>query len=601
MNKVKRADIPLPEACLASHIGIVGKTGSGKTYAAKAIAEKLIAEGRRVCVIDPTGAWSGLKLNAEGDGPSDFDQEIVVLGGRHGDVALGEGVGKALGRVVGEGSGGGLPVSVLDCGDMTVGARTRMFADFAEELYRTNRAPLWLFIDECHLFAPQGKVLDPQAGRMLHAANALISGGRSRGLRVVLISQRPQKVHKDSLTQVETLIMMRLIAPQDRKAVEEWVKEHDDDGKGGRGKEVLDSLAKLKVGEGWAWAPAVDEADGGGLRRSAWPRITTYDSSSTPDADGDDGVGGGPAFEGAGVDLEALQALLGEAAEEITRDDPKALKARISELERAVRDGGDDRRVRELEAECARLNADCERHLQAMVEVSKWHRSCPEWMKINPERMTPSVAETATPPPPGSGEGAKAAPRPEFKFSRVDAPSPHPKSVKIANAEGVSGPQMKILGALAWFAGVPGIAEPTREALAFMCGVSHTTKSYRNNLGEMRTAGLIDYPSPGTVTRTRAGIEASPPEPPVYSLAELHDQWLASDKLNTQMREIARLLIKRHPRSMMREELAERVGVSHTTKSYRNNLGRMRSIGLVEYPSPGEVRISDALFPEGLK
>jgi hypothetical protein len=111
---------------------------------------------------------------------------------------------------------------------MTVGARTRFFTEFAEALHRVNSRPLHLIIDEAHLFAPQGRVPDPQSGRMLHAANNLVSGGRARGLRIMLISQRPAKLHKDSLTQVETLIALRLIAPQDRAAVEDWIGEWAD-------------------------------------------------------------------------------------------------------------------------------------------------------------------------------------------------------------------------------------------------------------------------------------------------------------------------------------------------------------------------------------
>ena len=39
---------------------IVGTTGAGKTFAAKGAVEALLAEGRRVIIIDPTGAWYGL-------------------------------------------------------------------------------------------------------------------------------------------------------------------------------------------------------------------------------------------------------------------------------------------------------------------------------------------------------------------------------------------------------------------------------------------------------------------------------------------------------------------------------------------------------------
>lgn len=49
----------LPLALLDQHAAIVGKTGSGKTFAAKGMVERLLDAGRRVCIVDPTGVWWG--------------------------------------------------------------------------------------------------------------------------------------------------------------------------------------------------------------------------------------------------------------------------------------------------------------------------------------------------------------------------------------------------------------------------------------------------------------------------------------------------------------------------------------------------------------
>lgn len=49
----------------------VGTTGSGKTYAAKGAVETMLAERRRVIIIDPTGAWYGLRSGADGKKRSD--------------------------------------------------------------------------------------------------------------------------------------------------------------------------------------------------------------------------------------------------------------------------------------------------------------------------------------------------------------------------------------------------------------------------------------------------------------------------------------------------------------------------------------------------
>jgi energy-coupling factor transporter ATP-binding protein EcfA2 len=54
---------------LDQHVGIVGRTGSGKTFLAKLLAETILQMGRRLCVLDPTDAWHGLRSSADGKKP----------------------------------------------------------------------------------------------------------------------------------------------------------------------------------------------------------------------------------------------------------------------------------------------------------------------------------------------------------------------------------------------------------------------------------------------------------------------------------------------------------------------------------------------------
>ncbi len=46
---------------LDTHIGVLGRTGSGKTYTARGLVERLIEARRQVVIVDPTGAWWGLR------------------------------------------------------------------------------------------------------------------------------------------------------------------------------------------------------------------------------------------------------------------------------------------------------------------------------------------------------------------------------------------------------------------------------------------------------------------------------------------------------------------------------------------------------------
>ncbi len=56
----------IPEAALQQHLAVLGKTGSGKTFAVKGIVEHLLAEQKRVGIVDPTGAWCGLLSSRDG-------------------------------------------------------------------------------------------------------------------------------------------------------------------------------------------------------------------------------------------------------------------------------------------------------------------------------------------------------------------------------------------------------------------------------------------------------------------------------------------------------------------------------------------------------
>lgn len=327
---------PIPEAALTQHIAILGKTGSGKTYAAKGMVEGLLDRGERVCIVDPTGVYRGLRSNAAGDGPG---FPVVVFGGRHGDLALAAEQGAEIAGIVGTTT---TPI-VLDMLLMGVGERTRFFAAFAEALLPANRGPLHLVIDEAHLFAPQGRVADPQSSAMVHATNNLVSLGRARGLRITLITQRPAKLHKDSLTQVETLVAMRLIAPQDRKAVDDWIV-----GQGDRSAAagVIASLASLPQGEGWVWAPEL-----GVLERVRFPAIRTFDTGR-PGADVEDLVL-------APIDVAAIRAALAATAPEADRDPPSKRKPGTEEIAAAEQRGF----ARGYEAAAHRTGAEAQGHL----------------------------------------------------------------------------------------------------------------------------------------------------------------------------------------------------------------------------------------------
>ena len=118
---------PIPDAVLTQHLAVLGKTGSGKSYLTRSIVERLLDAGRRVCIVDYTGVWYGLRSSANGRKGA---YPIVIFGGEHGDVPLNELAGPAVAKLV---AGGNRP-SIIDMDGLTIGAQQRFVTAFLEEL-----------------------------------------------------------------------------------------------------------------------------------------------------------------------------------------------------------------------------------------------------------------------------------------------------------------------------------------------------------------------------------------------------------------------------------------------------------------------------------
>lgn len=558
-DMLKKTEL-LPAAALDSHVGILGKTGSGKSNAAKVLAERLMADGQRVCALDPTGTWWGLRLEAGGKKRSQFAP--VIFGGDHGDIAI----GRQHGAVLGEAIGTSADSAIIDTQQMKVGERVEFATEFAEALLRSNRGPLHLIIDEAHLFAPQGKVNDPQSGKMVHAFNNLVSLGRGRGLRIILISQRPAKMHKDSLTQVETLIAMRLIAPQDRAAIRDWVGEWADKAKGD---EIIASLPSLPVGDAWVWAPQLDF-----LERKHFPLAVTYDSG-TADANAS-------ARELPPIDTEKLGAKMDGIRQEAMANDPKRLKARIAELER------EKAKTVPAVAEKVIINASEEQIAEA---IQRGYKSgvAAEQQRLGQKVLdfaaqfalaaqeTGSIAASA---PRQSAPKAVAAPRRDAKPARAP----------VESDGSVTGPQLKVLGALAWWAAM-GNDKPLRPQVAAICGWAASSGHLKNVLGSLSSAGLISYPAPGQVQITPEGSSVAPE--PDMSMTVIDG---VRAVLSGPQRALFEALLPGSQTPMDRSDLAEAVGWAPTSGHLKNTLGSLSTLQIITYPSRGSVALADWIF-----
>jgi len=600
------ASLALPMSFITSTQAILAKKRRGKSYTAQVEAEELLELGQQVVVLDPTGAWWGLRSAADGKSPG---YAITIFGGDHGDVPLEVSAGEALAHaIVIERFSAVIDLSLLRKND-----RLRFAADFLETLYRLNRQAMHLFIDEADVVAPQ-KTFTPEQARCLGAADELVRRGGIKGIGVTMISQRPQVVNKDVLSQIDMLLVLQMNHPKDLAAIEDWVVEHVDKASA---REMLASLPALPIGHAWVWAPEAKI-----FQRVEIRKKRTFDSGRTPKA----GEILKPPKQLAKVDLDRLGKTLSTAVEEARANDPKSLRARVADLLREVAaakkakekivvkhvevvKSADLRRLEALVKKIDKLilritgvDADLELHLSGLrVEAAKLkevanHVTLFHAKKGDASARVEGVLELAEPSAP--------APMPQARRERPARPSPlklSPSSAPPLNGLAVVAPDglkpahMRLLAAIAWWESI-GVSSPDLGGVAFVAKTSTKSSAFDNNRSRLRAAGFIDYPQTGRVCLTEGGRKIAPPPPIPATNEALHETVLR--QVPPALGRMLRVLIEVYPDELALEEFAKRAETSVTSSAFHNNRSWLRARGLADYPRTGFVRATDLLFPE---
>lgn len=590
--------LPFPKGVLAQHTILLGKTRSGKSSTMRVMVEALLDDKKPVCIIDPKGDWWGIKSSADGKKPG---YDVVIFGGAHADVPINPQSGKVVAELVATGN----RPALIDLGGWMVGDRTRFFIDFASTLFTKTHGHRWLAIDECHNFAPQGKVMDPQAGMSLHWANRLASEGAGKGLVLISASQRPQKVHKDYLTSHETLIGKRVIHKLDRDALKDWI---DACGDPEQGKEVLRTLAGLQRSQGWVYSPEIEF----GPKLVDFPMFSTYDSFKPQT-----GAPGRKLKGWASVDLDQVKEKLAAVVEEAKANDPKELRAEVARLKAenaklqsqaatpavakpdkdaiaAAEKRGFDQAKRKLgpaadkaffkawkgmmEATSARI-VDLKRDVDAA------------FIDARSKLATPSSELEFTPPP-------AAATRPvssgsPFPPSGVKAipPKAVPRQAAPAGDGSLTNPQLTLLRSLAWWRAM-GHDRPTRPQVAAIAGWKPSGSNLKDRLSELSKFGFVTYPVTGVVELTAEGIAAAPEPDLALTLVDSIRSILTGPqlKLFDALREAGG--------EVSRVEIATLIGWEPNGSNLKDRLSELSRLELVSYPQRGTVQLQDWVIEE---
>ena len=97
----------------------------------------------------------------------------------------------------------------------------KLVKDLFMERKKGNIPPFFLVVEEGHNFIPERSYGEAKSSGVLRQ---VFSEGRKFGLGVCLISQRPSRVEKNALSQVNTQIILKVTNPHDIKAVSNSVE-----------------------------------------------------------------------------------------------------------------------------------------------------------------------------------------------------------------------------------------------------------------------------------------------------------------------------------------------------------------------------------------
>ncbi len=538
--------LKLPLEFVTSTQAILAIKGAGKSYCASVQAEQLLKHNQQVVVIDPTGAWWGLRSSASGKG-NGFP--IAVFGGDHGDVPLGRDSGEVIAAaIVAEGFS-----AVLDLSHFRKGELRRFMADFLETLFRKNREAMHLFIDEADLFAPQQA--NGEVARVLGAMEDIVRRGRIRGVGCTMITQRPAVLNKNVMTQADMLTCLRMSHQLDLKAIGDWVAVHADVS---QWKTMQAALPNLPTGTGWFWNPSAEL-----FVQAKINTRTTFDSGATPKA-------GQRKIEPrklATVDVKKLGEAIAATIERAKENAPETMRARIHELEAEV-----EQLQADSEAEPERVEVPVgiplmtEKHLEELRylqgafedlrdDATEKCGRLEKFMLSVEENMAVATAESNR-----LALAAHALPKHTVK------PAPQPRSTKRMAGKA------RMLNALS-----AGGGDLPRDVLAIWSMMSPSSGTFTKYLSELKKADKIRVNGAGLFVLTTIG-RADSPEVGVMR-EHLQAEWAARFGSGGKRR-IFDVLLKM-PSGLSRDVLAHCAELQSSSGTYTKYLSEVRRTGIL--------------------
>ncbi len=224
---------------MTGRTAVIAKTGYGKSWTLRRIAEQLLDAGYPLGIIDP-----------EGEHVSLADEYEMLVVSPKGDVDLASGGSiKRLAKAAVRGVSFVLDLSMyVSKPDVAAG----LISDLIRELMEQRGSGFLVMIDEARELAPERGAksqLGKYASQTELWVNTLATRGRKRGVGLLFTTQRPQLVSKTLLSQAENKIVLRVEYNADVGVISRFL---------GLDREVTRRIKQLNPGEAYVEGPFVD-------------------------------------------------------------------------------------------------------------------------------------------------------------------------------------------------------------------------------------------------------------------------------------------------------------------------------------------------------
>lgn len=586
--------IDLPRL-LETRLLLQSQSGGGKSHTLRRLLEQTAPHVQQL-VIDTEGEFATLREK--------FD--YIVAAPHDGDAIASPDTAALLAKRLHE-SG---VSAILDIYDLKADDRQLFVARFLDALMTIPRAqwhPVLVVIDEIQVYCPQNG--------MTVASSAVIdiaTRGRKRGLCLVGAMLRLSKLHKDCAAELQNKLIGRTGLDIDIKRAADEL--------GLPPKDARTLMRDLQTGEFYAFGPALSRTvqkikigpvatthakSGEGLMKAPPPASEKVLEQLAKLADIQKEADDEQIQESAGKkELERLRALSEQQRIAIDKHDHniKGIEYQLMQARANLQDGfvvewrkfqtlfhtEMESLVVELDDAIARTQSGIDARLEGFIKAkNKWiggvdltygqdETVIGEWrsgvVSIGPLKGTTTVKEAAA-------------------LSKKVIEN-HDDSREGVND--ITRPQQRILDALKRLHQI-NVTPADRRTVAALCGVKHSSGSFANNLGALRSRGLIDYPGPGDVELTTAGRMGAVMFLEPLELADLHQAWKSI--CTAPQARLLDVIITYHPQPISKKALALEVDVQHTSGSFANNLGALRTMGAIDYPTQGWVKATNRLFP----